>query len=673
LTPHVNEAGIIFRSALPEDLEWDTRTEDVALSLDAIKRCLTNMLVALDRDPPQMKGGMSLPLICTAQELMMAQEPPWLWFTLPEMGFSMLMDEYCRPIHPNIEEYMRRYVTNDQDWEKVDGEGCWGVNYTEPTTQIKERIASILHTWGGKYPGEEQDEMRKRNPEKERFSVPHASRDPAILKDRNLENEDIFEMIRNSPEVGAVRMFEKPGSWDSTAGLTQAVTTQGKATIRLPSGPLNMDGAQWHLLKHTMTNSEPSAFEVSIQNELTLQLRLDKDKKHRSFAWKLSRTVKGDFQATKYHGDTALTIPPFFKNAWRGKERIWGEEIATPQPTVINWSGLDDKETRDLTPALTATDDWILLTHPLGANNKIQPPFRGVHMIARANGKCSRHQGWWREGKDELATHSMTTEVWISTSSKIPEISRTAIQEALEADNTKDTPSFGSEDLEVIHRAGTEAGLLGIYKFPGAVYATHGSNDKGVMGAGYYRLDDNRGGCCQLGRGEEGNSSNRPELEAACLALEDAKNQQNGKPIILLSDSACFLSSSQKWIGEGKSPSMWGNPDADIMRDIVQLLRERIEQGLLTIFIKIKAHREEPLKELADRWADEGRQSENMRWSLPTNRPIFSWTDNGITHRSPMNPTVKKRIDLQVSRQQLKIHTGSTANFLAREDNSTEI
>jgi len=267
----------------------------------------------------------------------------------------------------------------------------------------------------------------------------------------------------------------------------------------------------------------------------------------------------------------------------------------------------------------------------------------------------------------------MTTEVWISTRGKIPEITRTAIQGALEADNPKDTPSFGSEDLEVIQRAGTEAGLLGIYNFPGAVYATDGSNDKGVIGAGYYRLDENRGGCCQLGRGEEGNSSNRPELGAACLALEDAKSKQDGKPIIFLSDSACFLSSSQKWIGEGKSPSVWGNPDADIMRDIVQLLRERIEQGLLTIFIKIKAHRGDPLNELADRWADEGRQSENIRWSLPTNRPIFSWTDNGITPHSTMDLTVKKRIDLQVSRQQFKIHTGSTANFLTKEDNSREL
>ena len=55
--------------------------------------------------------------------------------------------------------------------------------------------------------------------------------------------------------------------------------------------------------------------------------------------------------------------------------------------------------------------------------------------------------------------------------------------------------------------------------------------------------------------------------------------------------------------------------DADIMRDIVRLLRERIDQGLLTIFIKIKAHRGDPLNEQADRWADEGRQSENIRWS----------------------------------------------------------
>ena len=114
--------------------------------------------------------------------------------------------------------------------------------------------------------------------------------------------------------------------------------------------------------------------EFLFENELTQQLRLDKDKKHRSFARKILRTVKKVFQATKYQGDTALTIPPFFKNEGRGSEKIWGEEMSTPQSTVINWSGLDDIEKLDLIPTLAATANWILLIQTLGASNKPQPP-----------------------------------------------------------------------------------------------------------------------------------------------------------------------------------------------------------------------------------------------------------------------------------------------------------
>jgi len=68
-----------------------------------------------------------------------------------------------------------------------------------------------------------------------------------------------------------------------TADLIQAVTTQGIATIHLPPGPLSLVGAQWHLLKHTLTKSDDK-LGASIQNALTRQLMLDKDKKHRSFS-----------------------------------------------------------------------------------------------------------------------------------------------------------------------------------------------------------------------------------------------------------------------------------------------------------------------------------------------------------------------------------------------------
>ena len=47
---------------------------------------------------------------------------------------------------------MRRYVSNDQDWEQVDDEDCWGVNHTEPEAQIQGKIETILHTWGEEQP-----------------------------------------------------------------------------------------------------------------------------------------------------------------------------------------------------------------------------------------------------------------------------------------------------------------------------------------------------------------------------------------------------------------------------------------------------------------------------------------------------------------------------------------
>ena len=74
-------------------------------------------------------------------------------------------------------------------------------------------------------------------------------------------------------------------------------------------------------------------------------------------------------------------------------------------------------------PILSTSDNWILLTH----RNKTLAPFQEAKLVARVEGENSRHEGWWREGKDELDTHSMTTEVWISTNGKILEATRKMI------------------------------------------------------------------------------------------------------------------------------------------------------------------------------------------------------------------------------------------------------
>ena len=44
-------------------------------------------------------------------------------------------------------------------------------------------------------------------------------------------------------------------------------------------------------------------------------------------------------------------------------------------------------------------DNWILLTYPLGDSNKTLRPLREAKLVARAEWKNSRHEGWWREGK----------------------------------------------------------------------------------------------------------------------------------------------------------------------------------------------------------------------------------------------------------------------------------
>ena len=49
---------------------------------------------------------------------------------------------------------------------------------------------------------------------------------------------------------------------------------------------------------------------------------------------------------------------------------------------------------------------------------------------------------------------------------------------------------------------------------------------------------------------------------------------------------------------------MTGAPDADILREAIQLLRARIVAGTATFLVKVKAHRDEPAYEEADILAD---------------------------------------------------------------------
>ena len=67
--------------------------------------------------------------------------------------------------------------------------------------------------------------------------------------------------------------------------------------------------------------------------------------------------------------------------------------------------------------------------------------------------------------------------------------------------------------------------------------------------------------------------------------------------------------------------------DADIMRSLVERLRERTQAGGATLFVQIKSHRQEPLNERAEDEAGKGchLEADMKQWDAPTSRIRYSW------------------------------------------------
>jgi len=106
-----------------------------------------------------------------------------------------------------------------------------------------------------------------------------------------------------------------------------------------------------------------------------------------------------------------------------------------------------------------------------------------------------------------------------------------------------------------------------------------------------------------VGGGTGGGSSSRAEFAAACLALEDSLTHD--QPIAVLTDFKGVMTVSSNWVGGGKDHLLRHSSDGDILARIIKVLHQRVDLGLFTIFIKIRAHKGDFLNEKADRCADE--------------------------------------------------------------------
>ena len=360
--------------------------------------------------------------------------------------------------------------------------------------------------------------------------------------------------------------------------------------------------------------------------------------------------------ATRLQGESAVTAPPFFANAGRGKEVFWG---SSDGPTVFLWESLDEDGRKECERVMSERRDWIVWsrTRPgrkkdevRGFKTKGKAFFEGRAQKRDENrqspcednmsedemeeehqdqektrGRACRQRGWWKRGAIETSVNSAGMTAWVHTEhAEAKQEVLQKLQLAWECGEEKDECEVRLSGLERAYWIGSEVGRIGGYEFQGAVFGIDGSNHKGHMGAGCCRLGTpDAEKMARVGREEEGSSSNRPELGGVVPALRQAELHED---VLILCDNESVLKVIRKWVGQGGRATMAVAPDADILKEILELLRARINAGRATFFFKVKSHRGEALNERADTLAERGREKpdEEKEWNQRTDRMTFA-------------------------------------------------
>jgi hypothetical protein len=137
----------------------------------------------------------------------------------------------------------------------------------------------------------------------------------------------------------------------------------------------------------------------------------------------------------------------------------------------------------------------------------------------------------------------------------------------------------------------------------------------------------------------------------------------SGEDVLLLCDNTAVLCAIKKWVGQGGKATLATAPDADILRETVCLLTQRMRAGRATFLIKVKPHRGEPINERADTLAEEGREvsDDNKRWDVRTDRMTFTVQKRNTTVRSVWTNSVRNAFRRQAGWTKLQ-EVRATAN-----------
>jgi ribonuclease HI len=283
-------------------------------------------------------------------------------------------------------------------------------------------------------------------------------------------------------------------------------------------------------------------------------------------------------------------------------------------------------------------------------------------------GRACRQKGWWKRGDVEAKLNTVNMTAWVHRECDvIEEEAITKLQEAWDSSEQKDECIVRLNDLEGAYWMGTEIGQLGGYGFQGVTLGVDGSCKDGRMGSGCCKFGEKgEGKCVRVCREDEGTSSNRPELGGVVLALQSAALNEDA---LLLCDNEAVLRVIRKWVGQGGKATLATAPDAEILREIICLLTQRVRAGRATFLIKVKSHRGEPINERADTLAEEGRtiSEDDKRWDDRTDRMTFEVQKGDTTVRSVWTNSVRNAFRKQAGWAKLqKVRATAATHWTTR-------
>ena len=89
---------------------------------------------------------------------------------------------------------------------------------------LLEQMKRMISDWGQQAWVESMGSTQVKPTNREQYSVPRAVRNPGIIQDCRLANEDPAAMILDPPLEGVVKFLTEPGSLDTTWGGIKAST-----------------------------------------------------------------------------------------------------------------------------------------------------------------------------------------------------------------------------------------------------------------------------------------------------------------------------------------------------------------------------------------------------------------------------------------------------------------